>query len=243
LPYSGTFNYSAINNFGVRRGAGDAEFLLFSNNDIEAVEAGWIETLLHAMSDPAVGAVGPLLLYPDNETIQHAGVGIGLSGLAEHMGKFMPIRAADGSFRPGYQGVLRVTREVSAITTGLALFRRRAFEAVGGFSEELQVGFNDTDLCLRLWQAGYRVLYTGETYLLHHESASRGKSFDCDPHPADSRRFRERWSWLLEKGDPFYNPNLRLDSTSWESNPVTKRETKPNFRRYSNPASLFQKQA
>ncbi len=241
LPYAGNFNYAAINNFGVRHGAGDADFVLYCNNDIEAVEAGWIETLLGKMADPKVGAVGPLLLYPDNETVQHAGVGIGINGVAEHLGKFIPIRDQDGQFLPGYQGLLRVTREVSAITTGLALFRRQALESVGGFNEEFQVGFNDTDLCLRIWQAGYRVLYCGETYLLHHESASRGKNFVCDPHPADSRRFREKWAALLEKGDPFYNPNLRLDSTSWESAPLTQRQPKPALRCYSGPVSLFQK--
>lgn len=241
LPYSGSFNYAAINNFGVRHGAGDAEFVLLCNNDIEAVEPGWIETLLGKMTDPGVGVVAPLLLYPDNESVQHAGVGIGINGVAEHLGKFIAIRDSEGRLRPGYQGMLRVTREVSAITTGLALFRRRAYEAVGGFNEEFQVGFNDTDLCLRLWQAGHSVLYCGETHLLHHESASRGKNFVCDPHPADSRRFKERWAFLLERGDPFYNPNLRLDSTSWESAPLIKREPKPVLRCHSHPASLFQK--
>jgi GT2 family glycosyltransferase len=239
LNYPGSFNYSAINNFAVRNGADDAEFLLFSNNDIEAVEQGWMERLLDAMIDERVGAVAPLLLYPDNETVQHAGVSIGLSGIAEHLGKFLPIRSPDGNLRPGYQGLLRVTREVSAVTTGFALVRRGAFEAIGGFNEQLQVGFNDTDLCLRFWQAGYRVLYCGETFLIHHESATRGKAFCHDPHPADSRRFRESWGWLIEKGDPFYNPNLRSDSTSWESQPPGKREMKPRFRRYTDPSSMF----
>jgi O-antigen biosynthesis protein len=241
LPYSGSFNYSAINNLAVRQGAGDAQFLLFCNNDIEAVEPGWMETLLGAAADPAVGAVAPLLLYPDNETVQHAGVSVGIFGLAEHLGKFLPIRSPDGNPRPGYQGLLRVTREVAAVTTGCALVRRGAFEAIGGFNEEMQVGFNDTDLCLRLWQGGHRVLYCGETLLIHHESATRGKSFGNDPHPADSRRFRENWGWLIEKGDPFYNPNLRADSTSWETALVTKREPKPRLRRYCDPASLFRK--
>lgn len=243
LPYSGSFNYAAINNFGVRHGAGDAEFILYCNNDIEAVEDGWMETLLGKMQDAKVGAVGPLLLYPDGESVQHAGVGVGLGGVAEHLGKFMTIRDADGTPCKGYQGMLSVTREVAAITTGFALFRRQALEAVGGFNEEFQVGFNDTDLCLRVWQAGYRVLYCGETRLLHHESASRGKSFTTDPHPADSRRFKEKWAFLLEKGDPFYNPNLRLDSTSWESAPVLQREPKPLMRCYTGPESMFRHKA
>jgi GT2 family glycosyltransferase len=241
LDYSGSFNYSAINNFAVRHGAGDAKFLLFSNNDIEATEPGWMERMLEAMADPAVGAVGPLLLYPDNETVQHAGVAIGLCGTAEHLGKLLPIRSADGGLRPGYEGQLRVTREVSAVTTGFALVRRGAFEAVEGFNENLQVGFNDTDLCLRFWQGGYRVLFCGETFLIHHESATRGKSYIHDPHPADSRRFREAWGWLIEKGDPFYSPQLRGDSTTWETLPPCSLEVKPRFRRYSDPASLFKK--
>jgi O-antigen biosynthesis protein len=240
LPYAGSFNYAAINNFGVRHGAGDADFVLYCNNDIEAIEAGWMETLLAKMQDSKVGAVGPLLLYPDGESVQHAGVGVGLGGVAEHLGKFMTIRDSEGEPCKGYQGMLSVTREVAAITTGFALFRRQTLVAVGGFNEEFQVGFNDTDLCLRVWQAGYRVLYCGETRLLHHESASRGKSFSTDPHPADSRRFKERWAFLLEKGDPFYNPNLRLDSTSWESAAIMQREPKLNMRCYTSPQSMFQ---
>ncbi len=183
LDYSGSFNYSSINNFAVRHGAGDAKFVLFCNNDIEAIQSGWMERLLDAAADPSIGIVSPLLLYPDNETVQHAGVAIGLCGIAEHLGKMLPIRSPDGNLEPGYQGQLRVTREVSAVTTGFALVRRGAFEAVNGFNEEMQVGFNDTDLCLRLWQAGYRVLYCGETLLIHHESATRGKSLSPRSSP------------------------------------------------------------
>ena len=241
IPYNGTFNYAAQNNFGVRRGAGDAEFLLFCNNDIEVTEPQWMERLLEAAADEKVGAVAPLMLYPDRDTIQHAGVSVGLCGPAEHLGKFLASHDAAGDRLPGYQGMLWVTREVSAITTACALFRRRAYEAVGGFNEELQVGFNDTDLCLRLWQSDYRVLYCGETSIIHHESASRGKSFTHDPHPADSRRFLDTWGWLISRGDPFYNPNLRSDSTSWESAFVPDRTAKPKLRRYSGPASMFTK--
>jgi GT2 family glycosyltransferase len=239
VPYNGTFNYAAQNNFGVRHGAGDAEFLLFCNNDIEVTEPQWMERLLEAAADEKVGAVAPLMLYPDRDTIQHAGVSVGLCGPAEHLGKFLASHDAGGGRLPGYQGMLWVTREVAAITTACALFRRRAYEAVGGFNEELQVGFNDTDLCLRLWQSDYRVLYCGETSIIHHESASRGKSFTHDPHPADSRRFLDAWGWLISRGDPFYNPNLRSDSTSWESAFVPERTAKPKLRRYSGPASMF----
>lgn len=241
LPYSGTFNYSAINNFGVRRGAGDAEFLLFCNNDIEATTPGWMEALLEAAANEKVGAVAPMLLYPDRETVQHAGVSVGLRGPAEHLGKMLSSCDTEGLRLPGYQGLLWVTREVSAITTACALVRRRAFEAVQGFSEEMQVGFNDTDLCLRLWQNDYSVLYCGGTTVIHHESASRGKSYATDPHPADSRRFLENWGWLISRGDPFYNPNFRVDSTSWETLSPNGRSAKPKSRSYAGPSSLFLK--
>lgn len=241
LPYSGPFNYSAINNFGVRRGAGDAQYLLLCNNDIEAKEPQWLERMLEAAADETVGAVAPMLLYPDEATIQHAGVSVGLCGTAEHLGKFLPSADEKGNPAPGYLGMLRVTREVSAITTACALFRRQAFEAVGGFSEEMQVGYNDTDLCLRLWQIGYRTLYCGETSVLHHESATRGKSFSHDPHPADSSRFLSNWGWLISQGDPFYNPNLKKDNTAWKSSHIAKRQAKPASRRYAGPSSLFTK--
>lgn len=241
LPYSGTFNYSAINNYGVRRGAGEAEFLLFSNNDIETTTPHWFETMFEDAVHEKVGAVGPMLLYPDRETIQHAGVSVGLRGPAEHLGKMLSSCDTEGLRLPGYQGLLWVTREVAAITTACALVRRRAFEAVNGFSEEMQVGFNDTDLCLRLWQHDYSVLYCGGTTVIHHESASRGKSYDTDPHPADSRRFLENWGWLISRGDPFYNPNFRVDSTSWETLFSKGRPAKPRSRAFAGNASMFKK--
>lgn len=241
VPYSGSFNYAALNNFGVRHGAGDAEYLLFCNNDIELTQPGWMERLLEVMADEKVGAAAPMMLYPDGNTVQHAGVSVGLCGPAEHLGKFLVSHEDGGKRLPGYQGMMWVNREVAAITTACALFRRRAYEAVGGFNEEFQVGFNDTDLCLRIWQQDYRVVYCGETFIIHHESASRGKSFTHDPHPADSRRFFETWGWLISKGDPFYNPNLRSDSTSWESAFISDRTAKPKLRRYTSPASMFTK--
>jgi GT2 family glycosyltransferase len=155
---------------------------------------------LFFVHDFHVGAVGVKLLFPNN-TIQHAGVIIGMRGVASHA--FYGLPASD----PGYMGLATVTRNCAAVTAACLMLRRSVFEEVGGFDEELDVAYNDVDLCLRIIQRGYYIVWTPHAVLYHHESASRGQyQPECN-----IRYFCEKWRSFLEKGDPFYNPNLALD--------------------------------
>ena len=209
MPYAGAFNFSAMNNLAVRALGGASPYLLFLNNDVEAVTPGWLGRLRSLAGRPEVGAVGPLLLYGDGR-IQHAGVIIGFGGTADHAMRFAAPDQPDGSRDPGYNASLTSLRDYSAVTAACMMMRRTAFDAVGGFDEALAVGFNDTDLCLHLRTAGLRVLYDGHTVLRHHESATRGSIKALADPPEDGRFFRERWAAFIRRGDPFYNPALSL---------------------------------
>ncbi len=217
LRYSGLFNFSSINNWAVAQlkqlGSQHTHYL-FCNNDIEALDCGWLERMLELAQQPDTGIVGAQLLYPDRTSIQHAGVCVGAFGIAEHYGKFLrlPPDRVDISF----MGRLIVTHEVSAVTAACLLMRRDAFEEINGFDEALAVGFGDVDLCLRTLARGWRVLYCPQATLLHHESYTRGKSVGHDPHPQDSALFSTRWKAFLEQGDPYFNPGLSTHHTCWQ---------------------------
>ena len=175
--------------------------LLFMNNDIEARSEGWLRALVELGQRPEVGAVGARLVYPDGK-LQHAGVILGVGGIAAHIFNSMP------GNRNGYMGWDRVVRSYSAVTAACMLVRREVFEETGGFDEAFPVAFNDVDFCLRLVGAGYRLLYTPHAELVHYESVSRGLS----GFQGDYEEFLARWTELLRAGDPYYNPNLgRLD--------------------------------
>lgn len=199
LEYPGAFNWAAINN--VAAATCDSDYLLFLNNDIEATSDNWLASMVELAQDPAIGAVGARLLYPDGH-IQHAGVVLGLGGVASHLFIGMPAGTA------GYFSWDRVVRGYSAVTAACMLVRRSVFEEVGGFDESFAVAFNDVDFCIRLTQAGYRNVFTPHAELTHYESISRGLS----GYYHDYQRFLRRWGGLLRSGDPSYNPNLgRLD--------------------------------
>lgn len=215
LRYEGPFNFSSINNWAVAQLDGEYTHYLFCNNDIEATEAGWLERMMELCQKPDVGMVGAKLFYPDGRTFQHAGVCVGMFGIAEHYAKFLDDRLPNGGIHPGYHGTLIANHEVSAVTAACALMRRDAFELIGGFDEAIAVGFGDVDLCLRTLEAGYRILFCPHASLIHHESSTRGKSHG-DPHPEDSALFTRKWRKFLDRGDPYYNPNLTLYSTQWE---------------------------
>lgn len=222
LNYSGPFNFSSINNFAISQLDGSYSHYLFCNNDIEAVENGWLERMVELGQQTDVGVVGAKLFYPDRQMIQHAGVVVGMNGIAGHAGQFMGRIGADGNPEKGYLGRLIAAHEQMAVTAACMLVRRDAFELVHGYDEELAVGFGDTDLCLRIFQAGYRVLYCPHAELVHHESYTRGKS-TRDPHPEDSARFKKKWAEVLENGDPYYNPNVSITCSWWDfgENPVS----------------------
>ena len=204
VPFREEFNYSRINNLGVSRARG--EYVLLLNDDTEVISGGWLEAMLEHAQRPEVGAVGAKLVYPDGR-IQHAGVvtGVGGSytpGVATHSHQFY------NASSPGYMGTVAKICDYNAVTAACLLMRRSVFEEVGGLDEEnLPVSFNDVDLCLRIREHGYSVIYTPYAELYHHESVSRGYKGD----PAEALYMRERWGEELD-GDPFYNPNFSRGS-------------------------------
>jgi GT2 family glycosyltransferase len=209
MPYEGAFNFSRMNNLAVARHGQDASFVLFLNNDIEATQDGWLERLKRLANRPDVGAVGALLMYA-NTTVQHAGVVMGFNDSADHALKFQNVYLnQEGRRNLGYNCALTSTRDYSAVTAACLMLRRAVFDQVGGFDEQFAIGFNDTDLCLRIRQAGFRILYDGTTILYHYESATRSQTKQVF-HPEDTRLMITRWGEALRAGDPFYNPNLSL---------------------------------
>lgn len=195
LEYPGPFNWSAINNLAAK--TCDTDMLLFLNNDIEAASEGWLHALVELGQRPDVGAVGARLIYPDG-SVQHAGVVIGLGGIAGHIFAGMP----NGEM--GYFGWDLIVKEYSAVTAAAMLVRREVFESLDGFDEAYAVGFNDVDFCIRMRQAGYRILYTPHAKLIHYESVSRGLS----GYQRDYQQFLARWFEVVRTDDPFYNRNL-----------------------------------
>jgi len=213
MDYSGEFNFSKINNWAVNKLEGEYTHILFCNNDIEALENGWLEGMLAIAQQSNVGIVGPMLMYGDSETIQHAGVCLGIEGRAEHFGKFHKLSVSH--LDSGYLGSYILNHEVSAVTAACLLIKKEIFKEVGGFDEEIKVGFGDVDLCLKVFALGFSVLISPNIKLIHHESKTRGISY-FDTHPEDTKYFLEKWSEMIVSGDFFYNPGLSLSSTTWE---------------------------
>lgn len=204
VTYKGSFNYSAINNYSVSFAKGD--FFLLLNNDTEVISSNWMSEMVDNCIRSDVGIVGAKLYY-DDDTIQHAGVVIGLGGVAGHVFRTFP------KSDPGFMGRLVVCQDYCAVTAACMLVKRSAFEKAGGFSEDLAVAFNDIDFCLKVGKMGYRVLFTPFAELYHYESKSRG--LDDTPEKQDRfnqeiMTFKSRWNELLEKGDPCYNRHFTL---------------------------------
>ena len=204
LRMEGEFNYSALNNRAASQAKGDLIALL--NNDIEVIHPEWLQEMVTQVMQPGVGAVGAKLYYSDN-TLQHAGVIVGLGGVAGHSHLRQPRSDA------GYFGRLHLVHEVSCVTGACLLIHKNIFLELGGLDEnELKIAFNDVDLCLRLRKAGYRIIWTPYAELYHLESASRGYDFDpvrVERIIQESNVMIERWGKTLQE-DPFYNPNLSL---------------------------------
>ncbi|MBR1842194.1 MAG: glycosyltransferase [Oscillospiraceae bacterium] len=199
------FNYSAINNFGAKYANG--EHLLLLNNDIEVISPDWIQEMLMFSQRSDVGAVGAMLYYPD-DTIQHAGVILGIGGVAGHSHKYFK----RGDY--GYMSRLCYAQNLSCVTAACVMIRKDVWEAVNGLDESFEVAFNDVDLCMRIRKAGYLVVWTPFAELYHYESKSRGIEDTPEKQKRFSGeviRFQKRWSKELQKGDPYYNPNFTLD--------------------------------
>lgn len=206
LRFDAPFNFSALNNFAAAQATGAVLGLL--NNDIEALEEGWLEEMVSQAMRPDIGAVGARLLYPDR-TVQHAGVVVGIGGVASHPHK----RARSDD--PGYAGRAQLVQDVSAVTAACLLVRSETFHRVGGFDEAFPVAFNDVDFCLRVRQLGLRNLWTPFATLIHHESKSRGSDEVSRGKRARFRSeyqlMRSRWGEAL-LNDPAYSPNLTLEA-------------------------------
>jgi len=197
------FNFSALVNHGAAQAA-DGHVLLL-NNDMEIITSDWIEGLLEHSQRPEVAAVGGKLYYPDN-TIQHAGIAIGLGGYAGHLHQGL---RADS---PGYFNRLGVTQNVSAVTGAMMMVEKRKYAELGGFDESrFSIAYNDVDFCLRARQAGYLNVFTPFVEAYHHESASRGyedTAQKSERFAQEKAKLLERHGAAIEKGDPYYNPNF-----------------------------------
>ncbi len=209
--YDGSFNYSAINNLGVRYACGD--YILLLNNDTEVITVNWMEELLMYAQREDVGAVGAKLYYPDR-TIQHAGVVIGLG--AHRTAGHTHYRQSRQNL--GYMGRLCYAQDVSAVTGACLMVKKSLYEEVGGLDEGFAVSLNDVDLCLKLREKGLLNVFTPFAELFHYESASRGADDSgekAERYNRESARFREKWKEVLEAGDPYYNPNFSLDRSDF----------------------------
>ncbi|KWT82710.1 MULTISPECIES: glycosyltransferase family 2 protein [unclassified Variovorax] len=198
------FNYAALNNAAVAQAKG--ELVALVNNDIEVITPDWLSEMVSIALQPGVGAVGARLWYP-NMTLQHAGVILGVGGIAAHAHRGMP------AGREGYGGRAGLIQSFSAVTAACLVMRKSIYEQVGGFDEvNLQVAFNDVDFCLRLSEAGYRNVWTPYAELMHHESATRGKDLSPEKRARFEREvayMHRRWDHVLQN-DPAYSPNLML---------------------------------
>ena len=215
VRFEGPFNYSKINNFGAKSAKG--EYIVLLNNDTEVITRSWLEELLMYAQRTDVGAVGCMLYYPDY-TIQHAGVvlGLGAHRTAGHSHYGM------AKENLGYMGRLCYAQNVSAVTGACMMVRKSLFDQVGGLSEEFTVALNDVDFCLKLRQNGLLNIFTPFAELFHYESASRGTDVtdaaskeNAERYNKESELFKTKWKDVLEKGDPYFNPNFSLDYSNF----------------------------
>ena len=208
LSRPGPFNYSKLCNEAAR--ASDAPYLVFLNNDISMADPEWLHALMKWATRSDIGAVGAKLMFPNRpfrNRLQHAGVVMGLFGLASHAYHNAPRDEA------GYLGMLTVPHEVAAVTGACLAVARHKFEAVGGFNEEnLPIDMNDVDLCLKLNARGWRTLWTPEAGLYHQEAASRGRTLHYAERYAGEREYMLS-TWLdVIRDDPCFHPALSLYS-------------------------------
>jgi len=212
VPWPHPFNWSAINNFGARQASG--EVLAFLNNDMEVTSPDWLEELLRWVQRPEVGVVGTLLVRADG-SVQHAGVALGLGGVAGHPWERM---AEDDD---SVAGPAFAYRNVTAVTGACQVVRRELFEALGGFDEGFVTLFSDVELCVRAWRRGYRVVHTPWARLVHYHGTTRGGDARMPPH--DFWMARERFGDLLARGDPYLGPNL----SPWSAVPCPRHAGEP----------------
>jgi glycosyltransferase involved in cell wall biosynthesis len=204
ITYPDEFNYSRINNFAARHSSG--EYLLFLNNDTEVISNDWIERLLEYTQRSDVGITGSKLYYPD-DTIQHGGVIVGIAGSTGHSFLNMPKESY------GYSSRLITVQNYSAVTAACMMMRKEVFNEINGFDEQYAIAYNDMDLCLRVREKGYLIVWTPFSELYHHECKTRGYNDTLEKQSVCMREtdlFMRRWHDILDSGDPYYNKNLSL---------------------------------
>jgi len=206
VEWKNEFNYSLVNNYGEEHSSGDV--LLLLNNDLEVINEDWLERMLEHALRSEIGAVGAKLYYP-NDSIQHAGVIVGMFGAAGHSHKFYKRES------PGYYNRLFSIQNYSAVTAACLMIRREIFHEVGGLDPVFKIEFGDVDFCLRVLSRGYRNLWTPFAQLYHYESLTRGGGYETKEKRQLNRSevtlFQTRWKKFIEQGDPCYNPNLSLE--------------------------------
>ena len=195
------FNWSRLNNIAIKEASGD--FFVFLNNDVEVITPDWLEWLIGYGSRDDIGAVGPMLLYPDS-TIQHAGVVIGIGGYADHV-----LKGYDPKYIQPFYVSPKLIRNVTAVTGACLGVSRSKIEKYGGFDEDFIICGSDVEICLRFLKFGLRNVYIPQVQLYHYESKTRD-SFIPD---IDFKMSKEAYAPYLIQGDPYYNPNLSLEDT------------------------------
>jgi GT2 family glycosyltransferase len=203
------FNYSQINNYGVKNA--DGQHIIFLNNDVEIITPNWIEEMLMYSQRSDVGAVGIKLYFPNN-TIKHAGVILGLFGLAGH------IYLGASRDAVGYMARLKVTQNMSAVTAVCMMVKKTVFEEAGFFEPEFYASFGDIDLCLKIKHKGYLNVWTPFAEAYHHESKTRGYPDTPEKQrefAGEVEKFNTKWKKYLAAGDPYYNCNFSLNKVDY----------------------------
>ena len=210
-PYKG-FNYSKIMNFGAKNVDGD--FVIQLNNDTELLTPNWLEDMIGFAQREDVGAVGVKMYYPDN-TIQHAGLAVGVNTVAAHLFKGIP------KGQHGYFARESTIQDLSAVTAACIMTRREMYEQVGYMDEKFAVAFNDVDFCLKIREQGKLIVYDPFVEFTHYESKTRGEENTAEKierFEGEIKRFLKKWKSFLEKGDPYFNINFDLESDKCEVN-------------------------
>ena len=211
IDENGEFNYSRLINLGVKNVDGD--FVIQLNNDTKILTKNWLEMMIGYSQQKEIGAVGGRLYYED-KTIQHAGIIVGLSGIAGNMLVNLPYG------EKAYFGRESATRNVAAVTGACLLCRRELYEEVGYMDEEqFKVAFNDVDFCLKLLEKGYRNVYIPYVELYHYESKTRGYEYSKEKEERFNREaenFKNKWKEFLDKGDPYYNVNFTRETCNFD---------------------------
>jgi len=214
IYWDDAFSWSGINNFAAKHATGD--YFLFMNDDVEPIRKDWLKIMVNTLSMRGVGAVGPLLKYP-NGTIQHLGINfVDYGSHVRHLFRF-----CSGTER-NLQWLMNNPREVSAVTGACLLTTRECFDEIHGFDENLPLVCNDVDFCMRAREKGYSIVVQPESKLVHHEGVSRAGLSEVE----DVEKFLTKWEAVLKRGDPFTNPNLDSTRDDWTVNPSIETEYK-----------------